>query len=159
MKNILCYFGILILFVLGALPPVLRTFYNPEEEKKEETIIESAILICTSDTYITTTNYEGDKVKKIAIKKIIVNNSEDDQEETEDPLEQEEVEKTGMDLLYDTLKENDEVIQNPVEDGEVIRLDFYTSKYETVDLVNLTKNKEEQKKYYESLNLTCNIRK
>lgn len=167
MKSVLCYLGILVLLVLGALPPVLRTFYHPEEENKEDMIIESAILVCTNDNYMTTTSYEGDEVKKIAIKKIITTNLEDGENVEQEPnTEQKEDEdikiesvKTEMDLLFDTLKENEDVVYNTVDNSEVIGLDFSISKYETVDLTNLVKSKEDQMKYFQSLDLTCSIRK
>lgn len=166
MKKILCYLGILILFTLGILPPVLRSFYKEDNKKEEEKLPESAILVCTSDTYMTTTSYEDDEVKKIAIKKIITNKeseeSIDEQEnlDTEKPEDNEEmVEKTDMDLLFDSLKENKELIYNNLEDGEIIGIDFSVSKYESIDLSNLTKSKEDQKTYYENLKLTCIIRK
>jgi len=183
MKKVLCYLGIVVLFGLGVLPPVLRIFYKDEDKKEVETI-ESIILVCTSDTYMTTTSYENDEVKKIAIKKIIANNLEDsevdDSTETDDSsdvvededmnnedLNDSELEssdeelKTGMDILFDSLyeSENENLIRNTLEDGEVVWIDFNTSKYEDIELSNITKLPEDQKEYYESLELTCIIRK
>jgi len=174
MKKILCYLGILVLFGLAFLPPLLRTFLKDPGENKEPVKIENIILFCTSDSYVITTSYENDEVKKIAIKKIIANSETGDSEDLvtddgnispsdENPDNQiennEDLLKNELDVVFHELKQNKDLIHNTLEDGEVIGIDFSTSSYDTLDIKNLTKTPEEQKTYYENLELTCVIRK
>ena len=72
-KKILCYFGIIFLFVMAFFPIILR-FALPDkmEEKKTQTSTKQLLLSCRSDKYMIVTNYIGDKIDRIMIKKFKV---------------------------------------------------------------------------------------
>ena len=149
MKKILCYLGILFLFVLAFLPPALRVFLPDKgENKKQEEIIERLVLACSSDTFITNTSYENNKIQMILVKKI---NQVDESGNTEDISE--------LGLSFADLKKQGDIVYTETDDGEVIQIDFSVSTHDKLNLENFTRGIDEQKNYYEQQGLTCTIRK
>ena len=156
MKRLLCYLGILVLFCLTLLPPILRiTLPDYSEEKTEETIVVTTILSCTSDDFIVNTSYENENIRMIVMKKMNeVENLPDDDSDTQ-------IEETENELLttFLDLKTKGGVTNNILEDGEVIALDFKLYTFENLNLTKFTKKIQEQQTYYESQGLTCITRK
>ena len=150
MKKLLCILGILILFGLAILPPVLRVLLPDQISENKEKEIERVNLTCSNTSYITSTSYDGEEIKMIILKHL--NN-----EYSEDIIE-EETKKELIDLFED-LKTKGAVLYKEVSDGEVISIDFSVSDNKKLNLINLTKDIENQKKYYESQNLECMIKR
>ena len=150
MKKLLCILGILILFGLAILPPVLRVLLPDQISENKEKEIERVNLTCSNTSYITSTSYDGEEIKMIILKHL--NN-----EYSEDIIE-EETKKELIDLFED-LKTKGAVLYKEVSDGEVISIDFSVSDNKKLNLINLTQDIENQKKYYESQNLECMIKR
>ena len=147
MKKLLCYVGIIIIIVFIAFPPVLRIVL-PDEEKKEIHIeIERSLLYCSSNEFLAISNYEGDDVKLINLKKMSM---EEDYEYT-----------TGEELLntFDSIKNTGDTVYNELDDGELISIDFSVSNHKDMEISNLTNSLTNEKEYYESQGLVCEIRK
>ena len=183
MKKLLCYLGVLLLLGLAVLPPALRMFLPESKENEEEQILnESVLLFCKNDKYEVSTTYETNKINMIAFKKYkdmneiesddelinqddINDDLENDENELEDKSENNEniqdniVEETELDKIFNYLKNSENIIYNNLSDSEAVGLDFNSNNYENLDLTNLKKNYEEQKTYYETKGLTCTIRK
>lgn len=144
MKKVLCYFGILVLFSLAIMPPVLRIALPKEkEEEKTETIV-SKILSCENKELLIKQSYENDKTKMIIMKKYLL-----DENET---IVSEELIK-----LFDTIKDNNNLTLKQTDDGEILSIDFSVSGHENLNINNLTQNLEDQKLYYENQQLTCYV--
>ena len=147
MKKLLCYVGIIIIIAFIAFPPVLRIVL-PDEEKKEIHIeIERSLLYCSSNEFLAISNYEGDDVKLINLKKMSM---EEDYEYT-----------TGEELLntFDSIKNTGDTVYNELDDGELISIDFSVSNHKDMEISNLTNSLTNEKEYYESQGLVCEIRK
>ena len=154
MKKLLCYLGILVLFFLAFLPPVLRVFLPDKgEEKKEEEIVERSVLSCSSDTFIANTSYENDKIQMVLLKKLnqVTDPENPDTEALEDTSE--------LGLSFEDLKDEGDIVYTETNDGEVIQIDFSISTHDKLNINNLTKDIDTQKTYYEQQGLTCVIRK
>lgn len=149
MKKLLCYLGILVLFILAFLPPALRIFLPDKgEEKKDEEVIERSVLSCSSDTFITNTSYENNKIQMILVKKL---NQVDNPESIDDTSE--------LGLSFEDLKKQGDIVYTETDDGEVIQIDFSVTTHDYLSIKNLTKGILDQKTYYEQQGLTCTIRK
>jgi len=147
MKKLLCFIGIFVLLFLTLLPPALRMFVKDKDETPSEEI-KSQTLFCTGK-YMTNTNYEGDKITRIVIKKII---NKDEEEENED------TNPSDIDTVFDNLKNSGVLTVNELEDGEAINIDIEFINQNKLDITKITQKIEEQKIYYENNALTCTIR-
>lgn len=147
MKKLLCFIGIFVLLFLTVLPPALRIFASDKDEvpKKEEVKLQT--LFCTGN-FMTNTNYEGDKITRIVIKKII-NKDEEEEENTN---------QSDMDIVFDNLKNSGNLTVSELEDGEVVDIDIDFINQNKLDITKITQKIEEQKIYYENNALTCTIR-
>ncbi|MBR3660796.1 MAG: hypothetical protein IKN63_02720 [Bacilli bacterium] len=147
MKKVFCYLGILLIICLVLFPPVLRIVLP--EKKKEETkvVIETYLLYCANEEFIVINTYDGDKIKLINLKKL---NQADNYKY-----------ETGNELLkiFNGVKNKGDTLYNVFEDGELITIDFSVSSHPKLEIDNLTGSLEIQKEYYESQNLTCEVRK
>ncbi len=147
MKKLLCYLGIIILLGLILFPILLRLFLPDKIEEKELKVIERMVLSCSSDKYITSTSYDGDKVNMIIIKK----------------LKQEEIEENNVDRsdnilsIFESLKDKNDILYKELDDGEVISIDYTLSEHKDLEIENLKNKVDVQKSFYEDLGLTCTI--
>ena len=57
MKKVLCYFGLVLLILVIATPPLLRIFYKEEEELPLPDKIQ--LLMCTKNLYSISTSYKN----------------------------------------------------------------------------------------------------
>ena len=153
MKKILCYFGVIVLFTLAILPPVLRVAL-PDKliEKGDEVEEKSFLLACSSSSFATNTRYENKKITMIVLKKII------EKQEDLDIDEIEEDETSDLAILFNALKGMSSVTYNALDDGEAIAIDFALSEHTNLGIEKITQEIEKQKAYYESQGLVCNIR-
>ncbi|MBQ8472309.1 MAG: hypothetical protein IJ501_02270 [Bacilli bacterium] len=152
MKKLLCYLGILVLFILAFLPPALRIFLPDKgEEKKDEEVIERSVLSCSSDTFITNTSYENNKIQMILVKKL------NQVDESGNPIEEDLT--SALNLTFTDLKDEGDIVYTETDDGEVIQIDFSVTTHDYLSIKNLTKGILDQKTYYEQQGLTCTIRK
>jgi len=147
MKKLLCFIGIFVLLFLTLLPPAFRMFVKDKYETPSEEI-KIQTLFCTGK-YMTNTNYEGDKITRIVIKKII---NKDEEEENED------TNPSDIDTVFDNLKNSGVLTVNELEDGEAINIDIEFINQNKLDITKITQKIEEQKIYYENNALTCTIR-
>lgn len=176
MKKLLCFLGILVLLGLTALPPVLRIVMPDYGEEKEESIKKSySILACSSEDFLVNTRYVNNKINILVFsrnieKDITLETDNDELEENADQNENnndtiledntinyDKLEKE-FDNLFGRLKDSNNVTYDLQEDVEVISIDFSLSNHENLEISNYTKTINEQKNYYESLNLTCTIK-
>lgn len=144
MKKVLCLFGIVVLFVLAFLPPILRIVLPSIEEKEKEAVKGNLILSCSTDDFLINTSYENEKVKMIIIKKFFsqegINN------------------KNNISTLFESIKEKSDIIYNVLEDGEVVAIDFSVSEHKELGINNLTQKLEDQQLYYENQELSCIVK-
>ena len=146
MKNVLCYLGIMFGILLIALPPVLRKVL-PDKKEEKKVVVENSVLLCTSDTYMVSTNYEGNKPTMIMLKKLNTNSDEADSIDDQ------------MGALYSSLEEDDEVVYTEMDDGQLAKIDLVVLSHSKLSTLNLMTNEVNlQKDYYESMNLICGIR-
>lgn len=138
MKKILCYLGIIFLFILTFLPPLLRFTLKDKDLKEEDEIIKNISLVCSSPYYVTNTNYQDNKINMLVIKKMKV-----------------ERDRIELDDIFTSLVKSNNAIYKELEDGEVISLDFSIYTHEKLNIDSLTKDVLSQKEYYEQLGLTC----
>ena len=153
MKNVLCYLGIAFILFLVAFPPILRAVL-PERKKEEKKIavVETKLLVCTGDKFMTTTSYEGEKIKNIMIKKI--NQGDGGEEE----LETNDEEVNNLELAFKELKDIGDNVYQEVEGGAILTIDFSVSNHPELVAYDLTNTIEIQKEIYEKNQLTCEIR-
>ena len=156
MKKIIYYLGIIILFSLAVTPPILRIAL-PDQDKKEDKKInkEMTMLVCTSDKYMTVTNYEDEKINRIMLKKINQINNEI----TEEQEEISNVNTNELDTYFNELTLNGDILHNEVADGQILTIDYSVSNHSNLKIDNLTNSIEKQKNIYQSYGLTCEIRK
>ena len=150
MKKLLCYLGILILFGLAILPPVLRLVLPDQVLDNNVENVERINLNCSNSSYITSTSYDGDEIKMIVIKHIKNEYSED--------LLEDETKQSFIDLFEDLTTKNG-VLYKELSDGEVVSIDYSVYNDGKLNLTELTKKLEDQKSYYESQGLSCLIKK
>lgn len=147
MKNILCYLGIILLIALILFPPILRITLPDREKIKQVVTEERIILSCSNSEYIANTSYNNQNIEMIAIKKIINENIEDS------------ITGDKFVKVYDSLREKGDVVLETTDDGEILKIDFSVSDNKGLNLVDLTKNVDEQKIFYEEQNFSCIVRK
>lgn len=147
MKNILCYLGIILLIALILFPPILRIALPDREKIKQVVTEERIILSCSNSEYIANTSYNNQNIEMIAIKKIINENIEDS------------ITGDKFVKVYDSLREKGDVVLETTDDGEILKIDFSVSDNKGLNLVDLTKNVDEQKIFYEEQNFSCIVRK
>ena len=112
-------------------------------------MIARSILYCSSETFITNTSYDGNKIQMILMKKLNqVGEVEEEQKDT-----------SVLDSSFLDLKNEGNIVYTETDDGEVIQIDFSLSTHDKLNIKNFTKGIEEQKTYYEQQGLTCTIRK
>lgn len=154
MKKILCFLCLILLLVLIALPPLLRSLIKDDTNNTNEEIqVKNTILSCSDNNYILKTSYKNDIISMIVAKKSIV--KDDNIENKEDDIE--ETPKSSFDSQFEFLKEIPLISYKELEDGDVVALDFSIYDFKEYDLSNFIKTKQEQKNYYESLGFTCTI--
>ena len=151
MKNILCYLGIILLIALILFPPILRITLPDREKIKQVVTEERIILFCSNSEYIANTSYNNQNIEMIAIKKVI---SENKEENREDSITGDKFVK-----VYDSLREKGDVVLETTDDGEILKIDFSVSDNKGLNLVDLTKNVDEQRIFYEEQNFSCIVRK
>ena len=139
MKKLLCYLGILVLLFLLFLPPALRTFLKNKDATTNE------------DNNKTNATYSGDDVLMIVLKRVIKEESDDLVEEVSTPDKE-------LNELFDSIKDDQTITYNKLEDSEVIGIDFEIYKHENLKMNLITKPIKDQQQYYESLNFKCLVR-
>lgn len=152
MKKLLCYLGILVLLFLLFLPPALRIFLKDKDASLDDDNNKTnETLVCKNDNFTINANYSGDDVLMIVLKRAIKEESDDLGEEVSDPLE-------DLNELFDSIKDDQTITYNKLEDSEVVGIDFEIYKHENLKLNLITKPIKEQQQYYESLNFKCLVR-
>lgn len=152
MKKLLCYLGILVLLFLLFLPPALRIFLKDKDATLDDDSNKTnETLVCKNDNFTINANYSGDDVLMIVLKRAIKEESDDLGEEVSDPLE-------DLNELFDSIKDDQTITYNRLEDSEVVGIDFEIYKHENLKLNLITKPIKEQQQYYESLNFKCLVR-
>ena len=152
MKKLLCYLGILVLLFLLFLPPALRTFLkNKDATTNEDNNKTNATLVCKNDNFTINANYSGDDVLMIVLKRVIKEESDDLVEEVSTPDKE-------LNELFDSIKDDQTITYNKLEDSEVIGIDFEIYKHEKLKMNLITKPIKDQQQYYESLNFKCLVR-
>ncbi len=152
MKKLLCYLGILVLLFLLFLPPALRIFLKDKDATLDDDNNKTnETLVCKNDNFTINANYSGDDVLMIVLKRAIKEESDDLGEEVSDPLE-------DLNELFDSIKDDQTITYNKLEDSEVVGIDFEIYKHENLKLNLITKPIKEQQQYYESLNFKCLVR-
>mgnify|MGYP001130482137 FL=1 len=150
MKKLLCYLGILVLLFLLFLPPALRTFLkNKDATTNEDNNKTNATLVCKNDNFTINANYSGDDVLMIVLKRVIK------EEENEELVSEPDKE---LNELFDSIKDDQTITYNKLEDSEVIGIDFEIYKHENLKMNLITKPIKDQQQYYESLNFKCLVR-
>ena len=150
MKKLLCYLGILVLLFLLFLPPALRTFLkNKDATTNEDNNKINATLVCKNDNFTINANYSGDDVLMIVLKRVIK------EEENEELVSEPDKE---LNELFDSIKDDQTITYNKLEDSEVIGIDFEIYKHENLKMNLITKPIKDQQQYYESLNFKCLVR-
>ena len=163
MKKLLCYLGIFVLLGLALMPPILRITLPKEKEEEKVQVITSKLLSCQNDELIIKESYENDNVKMLVMKKLLLEvdedneNSEDDKN-TEENKSFEYTKSKELISLFDSIKDNGNIIYNKLEDGEVISIDFSLSDHKDLNINTLTQSIESQKVLYENQNLSCDIK-
>ena len=93
------------------------------------------------------TNYENHKPTMVMLKKLNSNADEADSIDNE------------MAALYNRLAEDDEVVYTELDDGKLAKIDLVVLNHSKLTTLNLMTNEiNDQKDYYESMNLMCGIR-
>ena len=152
MKKLLCYLGILVLLFLLFLPPALRTFLKDKDATtNEDNNKTNATLVCKNDNFTINANYSGDDVLMIVLKRVIKEESDDLVEEVSTPDKE-------LNELFDSIKDDQTITYNKLEDFEVIGIDFEIYKHENLKMNLITKPIKAQQQYYESLNFKCLVR-
>lgn len=152
MKKLLCYLGILVLLFLLFLPPALRIFLKDKDATLDDDSNKTnETLVCKNDNFTINANYSGDDVLMIVLKRVIKEESDDLGEEVSAPLK-------DLDELFDSIKDDQTITYNRLEDSEVVGIDFEIYKHENLKLNLITKPIKEQQQYYESLNFKCLVR-
>lgn len=152
MKKLLCYLGILVLLFLLFLPPALRIFLKDKDATLDDDSNKTnETLVCKNDSFTINANYSGDDVLMIVLKRAIKEESDDLGEEVSAPLK-------DLNELFDSIKEDQTITYNRLEDSEVVGIDFEIYKHENLKLNLITKPIKEQQQYYESLNFKCLVR-
>ncbi len=150
MKKLLCYLGILVLLFLLFLPPALRTFLKDKDATtNEDNNKPNATLVCKNDNFTINANYSGDDVLMIVLKRVIK------EEENEELVSEPDKE---LNELFDSIKDDQTITYNKLEDSEVIGIDFEIYKHENLKMNLITKPIKDQQQYYESLNFKCLVR-
>lgn len=150
MKKLLCYIGILVLLFLLFLPPALRTFLKDKDATtNEDNNKTNATLVCKNDNFTINANYSGDDVLMIVLKRVIK------EEENEELVSEPDKE---LNELFDSIKDDQTITYNKLEDSEVIGIDFEIYKHENLKMNLITKPIKDQQQYYESLNFKCLVR-
>ncbi len=150
MKKLLCYLGILVLLFLLFLPPALRTFLKDKDATtNEDNNKTNATLVCKNDNFTINANYSGDDVLMIVLKRVIK------EEENEELVSESDKE---LNELFDSIKDDQTITYNKLEDSEVIGIDFEIYKHENLKMNLITKPIKDQQQYYESLNFKCLVR-
>lgn len=150
MKKLLCYLGILVLLFLLFLPPALRTFLKDKDATtNEDNNKTNATLVCKNDNFTINANYSGDDVLMIVLKRVI---KEEEKEELVSEPDKE------LNELFDSIKDDQTITYNKLEDSEVIGIDFEIYKHENLKMNLITKPIKDQQQYYESLNFKCLVR-
>ena len=166
MKNVLCYFGIIILLGLILMPPILRIVRPKEEQKAEELIKKNRILACSNELFVINTSYEGDDVYMVVIKKLF---SKEEMKTRQNASEEEttsskkstsnSTKSLAIEGMFMKLKENQNVTDTVLDDGEVLSVDFsLASSNNNLGIDNINLKIEEQQLYYEKQNLSCLIK-
>ncbi len=152
MKKLLCYLGILVLLFLLFLPPALRIFLKDKDATLDDDNNKTnETLVCKNDNFTINANYSGDDVLMIVLKRAIKEEIDDLGEEVSDPLE-------DLNELFDSIKDDQTITYNKLEDSEVVGIDFEIYKHENLKMNLITKPIKEQQQYYESLNFKCLVR-
>ena len=152
MKKLLCYLGILVLLFLLFLPPALRIFLKDKDATLDDDSNKTnETLVCKNDNFTINANYSGDDVLMIVLKRAIKEESNDLGEEVSAPLK-------DLNELFDSIKDDQTITYNRLEDSEVVGIDFEIYKHENLKLNLITKPIKEQQQYYESLNFKCLVR-
>lgn len=150
MKKLLCYLGILVLLFLLFLPPALRTFLKDKDATtNEDNNKTNATLVCKNDNFTINANYSGDDVLMIVLKRVI--KEEKNEELVSEPDKE-------LNELFDSIKDDQTITYNKLEDSEVIGIDFEIYKHENLKMNLITKPIKDQQQYYESLNFKCLVR-
>ena len=147
MKKLLCYVGIIVLLGLVLFPPILRITLPDKKKVKKQEVITSNILSCQNDLFVIKSRYENKKVKMIVIKKMLLNEEDSNISNK----------SSNLIKIFDKLKENNNVVINSLDDGDVILIDFSVSEPKTFNINYLTQDLDEQKLYYENEQLVCSI--
>lgn len=152
MKKLLCYLGILVLLFLLFLPPALRIFLKDKDATLDDDSNKTnETLVCKNDNFTINANYSGDDVLMIVLKRAIKEESDDLGEEVSASLK-------DLNELFDSIKDDQTITYNRLEDSEVVGIDFEIYKHENLKLNLITKPIKEQQQYYESLNFKCLVR-
>lgn len=150
MKKLLCYLGILVLLFLLFLPPALRTVLKDKDATtNEDNNKTNATLVCKNDNFTINANYSGDDVLMIVLKRVIK------EEENEELVSEPDKE---LNELFDSIKDDQTITYNKLENSEVIGIDFEIYKHENLKMNLITKPIKDQQQYYESLNFKCLVR-
>ena len=157
MKKLLCYLGIFVLLGLALMPPILRITLPKEKKEEKVQVITSKLLSCQNDELIIKESYENDNVKMLVMKKLFLEVDEDDKN-NEKSKSFEYTKSKELISLFDSIKDNGNIIYNKLEDGEVISIDFSLSDHKDLNINTLTQSIESQKALYENQNLSCDIK-
>ena len=144
MKKILCYLGILFLLFLILLPPILRINLPDKKNEEKKVLLESITLSCENQEFVANTNYFGENIKMIVLKRF---------------FKDQYVESIELKEIFDQLKEKTSVNYTKTDDGEVIQIDFSVSEQKNLNMNILTGKIDDLKIFYEKNNLVCSIKK
>lgn len=170
MKKLLCYLGILVLLFLLLLPPALRIFLKDKDETITDTETKTnETLVCKNDNFTVSTNYSGDEILMIVLKRVIQERDDlidESNLESEDLIDESNLESEDLidetnkelDELFDSIKDDETITYNEIDDSEVIGIDFDIYQHENLKLDLITKPIKEQQQYYESLNFKCLVK-
>ena len=168
MKNVLCYFGIIILLGLALLPPILRIVLPLKEKEEKKEIISNMILSCSNNSFIVNTSYIDEKTNMIIMKKLLTGDSEGNNNESnqsfdnlnDELLDSDTKSDKSADIikLFDDIKNKNDVIYRALDDGEVLSIDFSVSDHKELKIDNLVQDVEKQKLFYEQNDLKCVIK-
>lgn len=168
MKNVLCWFGIIIILALVVFPPVLRLTLPKKTETEKIIETRNYVLACTNPRFIINTSYEDDVVKMIVMKKIYTEQEKDKRKKIDENIENLDEQLLDPDTttvkyqdiikIFENIKDKTSITYNVLDDGEVITIDFSVNDHKNLPLEKLNQNMEKQQKYYERLDFSCVIK-
>ena len=168
MKNVLCWFGIIVLLGLVLFPPILRLVLPNKEEIEKKVERTNYVLACSNQRFIINTSYENNKVKMIIMKKLFTQQEKDKRKQIDENIENideqlidpdtKSVKYQEINDIFEKIKNQTTIIHNVLDDGEVISIDFSILEHNELEINKMIQEINEQQLFYENIDFSCVIR-